>query len=42
MRQDSGLLPEALRGRNRKLVLSLLLLIAGLVVFSFVFVLLDS
>ena len=42
MSREAGLLPEALRARNRKVVLSLALLVAGLVALSFVYVLLDS
>jgi hypothetical protein len=42
VRRESGLLPETLRGRNRAVALLLLLLVAGLVLFSVAFVLLDS
>jgi len=42
MSREAGLLPEALRARNRKMALSLALLVAGLIAFAFLYVLLVS
>jgi hypothetical protein len=41
MRQEAELLPETRHARNRKVALSLVLLVAGLVAFCFLYVLLE-